>query len=189
MKWMMGLVAVLVVSACGSAATTPTIPEAPPSTVVVAPVSTTVTDGTTTPTTAAPESTVRTTGPAATDDLTGIWDATLDQAITEGPCPAVPIQEGTVVISRVDSTFTMEFSDGFVCRPSAVCEFSGTVAAGTYEATNGGVVDDEGGEYRSVLRFAASTPRTAVGVGTATYTLPDMSCTWDLELTLIRRDG
>jgi hypothetical protein len=107
--------------------------------------STTTTEPTTT--TESPTTTL----PDEVPDLSGIW---IGQKTIGGQT-----EEGTVLISQTEMTFTLSFSEGFECRPADACEFDGTVETlvnddGTIEgyvwmASNGGPADDEGGTYES----------------------------------------
>jgi hypothetical protein len=107
--------------------------------------STTTTEPTTT--TESPTTTL----PEEVPDLSGIW---IGQKTIGGQT-----EEGTVLISQTEMTFTLSFSEGFECRPADACEFDGTVETlvnddGTIEgyvwmASNGGPADDEGGTYES----------------------------------------
>lgn len=148
MKWAMVLVGVLVLSMCSStkSAAPPTGDEPTDTTVVEE--STTSTEPTTTtepPTTTQPEE---------VPDLSGIWDGTK----TVGG----QTERGTVLISQTGMTFTLEFSDGFDCRPADACEFDGTVetlvnddgdTTYVWMASNAGRADDEGGTYESFFGF------------------------------------
>ncbi len=144
MKWAMVMVGVLVLSMCSSteSAAPPTGDESTDTTVVEE--STTSTEPTTTtepPTTTQPEE---------VPDLSGVWHGT---KVVGGQT-----EEGTVLISQAGMTFTMEFSDGFECRPADACEFDGTVGMASdpesgeltyvWMASNAGSVAD-GGTYES----------------------------------------
>lgn len=119
-------------------------------------------------------------------DLTGVWNGILTHELVEGGCPPTPTQQGTVLISQTDSTFTMEFSDGFDCNPLEACDFSGTVDGMNYTAANGGVADSAGGTYNSSLTLTASSDESAMGIGGSTYKGPGMVCQWSTSLSITK---
>jgi len=123
--------------------------------------------------------------PEASTDLSGTWSGTLSHVVVSGPCPATPTQRGDVTIVQTGSRFTMTFGDDFDCNPEEACEFSGDVDGKTFNATNGGVADDEGGVYTTTLSMAA-TDNSAQGSGSSTYVLKEMTCQWSTSLDLVR---
>lgn len=153
----MVLVGVLVLSMCGctNSAAPPTGDE-PTDTTAVEESTTTAEPATTTqpPTTTQPEE---------VPDLSGIWNGT---KIVGGKT-----ETGTVLISQSGLTFTLEFSDGFECRPADACDFDGTVGMVSdpesgeltyvWMASNAGSVGDDGGTYESsfgIQSFADAYP-------------------------------
>ena len=73
-----------------------------------------------------------------------------------------------------------------IVGPAAACAFSGQVDGVAYSASNGGVADDEGGNYTTSLLVTAMTEEVAQGLGHSTYQHPEMQCEWDTSLSLTR---
>jgi len=116
-----------------------------------APEPTTADESTTTTASTTTTESPTTTLPEEVPDLSGVWHGT---KVVGGQT-----EEGTVLISQKGMTFTLEFSEGFECRPADACEFDGTVGMASdpdsgdlfyvWMASNSGRADDDGGTYES----------------------------------------
>lgn len=124
--------------------------------------------------------------PEASVNLTGIWNGILSHELVEGPCPATPTQQGTVLLEQTGSTFTMQFDEGFTCSPAGACDFTGTVEGENFTASNGGIADNEGGQYTTTLAMNAMSDESVQGIGSSTYVHPEMECEWVTSLALTR---
>ncbi len=126
--------------------------------------------------------------PATPYDLTGIWKGQLSGVGSTGPCPATPPQQGTVLIEQIGTVFTMLFDEGFECAPAGACEFAGTVDDEEYLCSNTGVADSEGGLYSSAILMYPSDADHVTGSGASSYVHPEIECTWETSLVLVRSD-
>jgi len=160
MKWAMVLVGILVLSMCSSSESvdTTTAEDAE-----ITATSTSTSASTTTTTILGGGGLPTTEPPTDVPDLSGAWQGT---KVVGGQT-----EEGTVLISQTGMTFTLEFSDGFSCRPADACEFDGTVGmlsdpdsgdlTYVWMASNAGSVGDDGGTYESsfgIQSFSDSYP-------------------------------
>jgi hypothetical protein len=82
----------------------------------------------------------------------------------------------------------MQFDEGFKCAPAGACDFTGTVDGDNFDASNGGIADDEGGKYTTTLMLTALSEDSVQGIGGSTYKHPEMSCEWTTSLGLTRAE-
>ena len=198
MKRFIGVVVILLLSMCACAGSddSATSGREPGS-------STTAVSPSTTSTTAPQETTVTSEPPTTlptgeVPDLSGVWDGEL----TGETQP----QSGTVLISQGGMAFSLQFSEGFECRPADACDFDGVVETVEDEdgvvvgyswlAGNTGVADDEGGTFESQFRLAqaidpedlAPIPDVYEGAGHSEYHHPSgQEIAWDTYVIIRRR--
>jgi hypothetical protein len=196
-KWFVGVVVVLLLSMCACAGPDDSAPggqEPGSSTTTVSPSTTRTTVPQETTVASEPSTTLPT---VEVPDLSGVWDGEL----TGETQP----QSGTVLISQDGMAFSLQFSEGFDCRPDDACDFDGVVepvededgvvVGYSWLAGNAGVADDEGGTYESQFRLAqAIDPEDATlipdvyeGAGHSEYHHPSGEIAWDTYVIIRRR--
>lgn len=122
---------------------------------------------------------------AATYDLSGDWALDYTALSHTGPCPAGVSFTGTATIAQTGDAFTLTITSGTECIPAFTCVFEGTVADAVYTGSNSGDVPD-GGTVENTMVFTADSESHAAGTGGSTFTLDDMTCTWESSFVLSR---
>lgn len=124
---------------------------------------------------------------AATYDLTGEWTYAFSDKTVQGVCPLGPLNQGTLQIEQNGDTATLVLLTGGECSPASMCTFSCTISEDEYTCSNSDVVDNEGGVAENTVTLTATSANDAAGPAFSTYTLGEVQCRWDYQVSISRQ--
>ena len=122
-------------------------------------------------------------------DLNGTWFFSTSKPTVSGGCPAGSGIDGKAAITQQETEVTLKYTSGALCRPAAVCSYTGTLEKekNQFVVANSVTVDDEGGTVSSAIVLTVFNNELARGKGTNHYVHPGgFECRWNMSVVLSR---